>query len=131
MRNIKRRKNSMVKLTERQRALFQQSKSILVDTIILLESKLQRAEKEHQFLRNEMLLCEESFIKTQEELDTKDIEIKAEDNKIVNRAMQDIEKQLDDTWEGNITSENFVEKVTQIMTGDYYDKIREKSTSNE
>ena len=44
------------------------------------------------------------------------------DNKVKNKAMQDIEKQLDEAWEGNITSENFVDTVSKIFTGEYYDK---------
>jgi len=38
--------------------------------------------------------------------------------------MTDIEKQLDKAWEGEISSQNFVDTVTQIFTGDYYDKKR-------
>ena len=111
----------MTKLTSRQKELLQEDKYNLVDIIVLLEHKLGKAVEEIQFLNNEMLLCQESNIKTQEELDDK------EDSKQVNNAMKDIGKQLDKAWEGNITSENFVDTVTKIMrTGDYYNDKMEK-----
>jgi len=91
-------------LTKRQSELFQEDKHTLVDIITILEHKLKKAEEDIRFTKNEMLLISES-----------------KDSKVVNRAMQDIEKQLDEAWEGNITSENFVDTVTKIFTGDYYD----------
>lgn len=113
----------MTRLTTRQKELLQEDKYNLVDTIIILEHKLAKAVEELQFTKNEMLLCDEAHIKAQQELDSK------EDNgKEVNRAMKDIEKQLDKAWEGNITSENFVDTVTQIFTGDYYDKDKKQSS---
>ena len=93
-----------MRLTDRQKELLQEDKYSLVDSIIILEHKLEKAVEEIQFVKNEMLLISES-----------------KDNKVMNRAMQDIEKQLDKAWEGNITSENFVDTVTKIFTGDYYD----------
>jgi len=94
-----------MKLTDRQKELLQEDKYALVDSIIILEHKLEKAVKEIQFIKNEMLLISESI-----------------DNKVKNKAMQDIEKQLDEAWEGNITSENFVDTVSKIFTGEYYDK---------
>ena len=118
-----------IKLTERQRELFHQDKHTLVDMITILEHKLKKAEEDVKFTKNEMLLNEEGWRKSSET--SQELSDKLENNKVVNRAMKDIEKHLDKAWEGNITSENFVETVTQIFTGDYYDKIREKSTSND
>tara|TARA_R100001594_G_scaffold19725_1_gene38389 strand:- start:3462 stop:3797 length:336 start_codon:yes stop_codon:yes gene_type:complete len=103
-------------LTDKQKQLFQEDKYVLVDTIIILENKLKKAQEELRFTKNELLLEGEAHIKAQEELDDK------EDTQTVNKAMQDIEKQLDKAWEGEISSENFVSTVTQIFTGDYYDK---------
>mgnify|MGYP003123661178 FL=1 len=94
-----------MRLTDRQKELLQEDKYALVDSIIILEHKLEKAVKEIQFIKNEMLLISESI-----------------DNKVKNKAMQDIEKQLDEAWEGNITSENFVDTVSKIFTGEYYDK---------
>ena len=113
----------MTRLTTRQKELLQEDKYNLVDTIIILEHKLCKAVEEIQFLKNEMLLCSESNIRVQEELDDKE-----DDSKVANRAMKDIEEQLDKAWEGNISSENFVDTVTQIFTGDYYDKDKKQSS---
>jgi len=110
----------MTRLTTRQKELLQEDKYNLVDTIVILEHKLGKAVEEVQFLNNELLLCGEAHIKAQEELDAK--EDKPNDVK-----MKDIEKCLDGAWEGEITSDNFVDTVTKIMTGDYYDKIKEQS----
>lgn len=103
----------MTRLTSRQKELLQEDKYNLVDTIVILEHKLEKAVEEIQFIKNEMLLITES-----------------NDTKKVNRAMQDIEKQLDKAWEGNITSENFVETVTQIFTGDYYGKNKKQTSTD-
>lgn len=103
----------MTRLTSRQKELLQEDKYNLVDTIVILEHKLKKAVEEIQFIKNEMLLITES-----------------NDTKKVNRAMQDIEKQLDKAWEGNITSENFVETVTQIFTGDYYGKNKKQTSTD-
>lgn len=103
----------MTRLTSRQKELLQEDKYNLVDTITILEHKLEKAVEEIKFIKNEMLLISESI-----------------DNKVKNKAMQDIEKQLDEAWEGNITSENFVDTVSKIFTGEYYDKDK-KQTSNE
>jgi|21_taG_2_1085346.scaffolds.fasta_scaffold00989_8 hypothetical protein len=110
-------------MTKRRKQLMQEHKATLVDMVYLLEHKLGKAVEEVQFLNNEMLLCSESNIKAQEDLDDKE-----DDSKVANRAMKDIEKQLDKAWEGNITSENFVDTVTQIFTGDYYDKDKKQSS---
>ena len=107
----------MTRLTSKQKKLFQEDKYVLVDTIIILEHKLAKAAEELQFTKNEMLLCDEAHIRAQEELDAK--KDKHNDVKIA-----DIEKQLDKAWEGEISSQNFVDTVTQIFTGDYYDKRR-------
>jgi uncharacterized membrane protein YcgQ (UPF0703/DUF1980 family) len=116
----------MIGLTDKQKQLFQEDKHVLVDTIIILESKLKKAEEEIKFTKNELLLCNEAYITTQQELDDN------EDTQTVNKTMQDIEKQLDKAWEGEITSRNFVDIVTQIMTGDYYsDKESKKRVSND
>ena len=144
----------MTIMTKRRKQLMQEHKSNLVDMVYLLEHKLEKAVEEVQFLKNEMLLCQEANIAAQQELDgnkkpetmTKeqnkkfhddlnDMIIKADEKKLKDisntKKMEDIEKCLDGAWEGEITSDNFVETVTQIFTGDYYDKIKEKSTSNE
>lgn len=109
----------MTRLTSKQKQLFQQSKHVLVDTIIMLEQKIKKLNEDLQFSKNELLLEGEAHIKAQEEID---------DNEVVNNAMQDIEKHLDKAWEGEITSENFVETVTKIFTGDYYAKDSKKNT---
>jgi uncharacterized membrane protein YcgQ (UPF0703/DUF1980 family) len=108
-----------MKLTDRQKELLQEDKYTLVDSIIILEHKLEKAVEEIQFIKNEMLLISES----------KDNREKMA-NKVMNRAMQDIEKQLDKAWEGNITSENFVDTVTKIFTGDYYDKDKKQTSTD-
>ena len=116
----------MIKLTSRQKELFHMDKHTLVDMITLLEHKLKKASEEIKFTKNEILLEGEAHIKAQQEM------VSIEENtRKLKRAMNDIEKCLDGAWEGNITADNFVETVTQIFTGDYYDKIREKSTSND
>ena len=110
----------MTRLTSKQKKLFQEDKYVLVDTIIILENKLAKAAEELQFTKNEMLLCDEAHIKAQEELDANNL-LKSARNDV---KMTDIEKQLDKAWEGEISSQNFVDTVTQIFTGDYYDKKR-------
>lgn len=123
-------------MTKRRKELMQEHKATLVDMVYLLEHKLEKAVEEIQFIKNEMLLISES----------KDVEIEAleassdairnlkarekEDNKTVNRAMQDIEKQIDKAWEGNITSESFVDTVTKIFTGEYYDKDKKQTSTD-
>ena len=109
----------MTRLTSRQKQLFQENKYVLVDTIIILEEKIRKLNEELQFSKNELLLEGEAHIKAQEEID---------DNETVNNAMQDIEKHLDKVWDGEISSENFVDTVTKIFTGDYYAKDSEKNT---
>ena len=61
--------------------------------------------EEIRFLKNEMLLISESRNKKHNDV-----------------IIADIEKQLDQAWEGNISSQNFVDTVTKIFTGYYYDK---------
>lgn len=109
----------MTRLTSRQKQLFQENKYVLVDTIIILEEKIRKLNEELQFSKNELLLEGEAHIKAQEEIDG---------NEVVNNAMQDIEKHLDKAWDGEISSENFVDTVTKIFTGDYYAKDSEKNT---
>tara|TARA_R100001443_G_scaffold26566_3_gene39876 strand:- start:10357 stop:10686 length:330 start_codon:yes stop_codon:yes gene_type:complete len=109
----------MTRLTSRQKELFQEDKYVLVDTIIILEEKLRRLNEELQFSKNELLLEGEAHIKAQEEIDDKDVDY---------IAMKDIEKHLDKAWDGEITSQNFVDTVTKIFTGDYYAKDSEKNT---
>ena len=109
----------MTRLTSRQKQLFQENKYVLVDTIIILEEKIRKLNEELQFSKNELLLEGEAHIKAQEEIDG---------NETVNNAMQDIEKHLDKAWDGEISSENFVDTVTKIFTGDYYAKDSEKNT---
>ena len=109
----------MTRLTSRQKQLFQENKYVLVDTIIILEEKIRKLNEELQFSKNELLLEGEATIKAQEEIDSKDVDY---------IAMKDIEKHLDKAWEGEITSENFVETVTKIFTGDYYAKDSKKNT---
>ena len=50
-----------MKLTSRQKELFQRDKYILVDMIIILEHKLDEQVKELGHIRNEMLLNDEQF----------------------------------------------------------------------
>ena len=128
-------------LTDKQKSLFQEDKYVLVDTIIILENKLKKAQEELRFTKNELLLEGEAHIKAQEEMDALEASsdtirnLKArekEENKTVNKAIQDIEKQLDKAWDGEISSENFVSTVTRIITGDYYsDKESKKRVSND
>ena len=106
-------------MTKRRKELMQEHKATLVDMVYLLERKLAKALEDLQFSKNELLLEGEAHIKAQEEIDG---------NEMVNNAMQDIEKHLDKAWEGEITSENFVETVTKIFTGDYYAKDSKKNT---
>ncbi len=141
----------MTKLTDRQRELLQEDKCTLVDTIIVTEHKLEQAVEEIQFLNNEMLLCQEANIAAQQELDgdkepetmTKEQnkKFREELNILIGEAdkkrlknisdtekMKDIEKCIDGAWEGEISADNFVERVTNIFTGDYYDKIQKQSS---
>ena len=94
-----------IRLTTRQKELFHMDKHTLVDMITLLEHKLKKADEEIRFIKNEMLLISESSNKKHNDV-----------------IIADIEKQLDQAWEGNISSQNFVDTVTKIFTGDYYDK---------
>ena len=109
----------MTRLTSKQKQLFQEDKHVLVDTIIILEEKIRKLNEELQFSKNELLLEGEAHIKAQEEID---------DNETVNNAMKDIEKHLDKAWDGEITSQNFVDTVTKIFTGDYYAEDSKKNT---
>ena len=95
----------MTRLTNRQKELLQEDKYNLVDTIVILEHQLENTIEEIRFLKNEMLLISESRNKKHNDV-----------------IIADIEKQLDQAWEGNISSQNFVDTVTKIFTGDYYDK---------
>ena len=102
-----------IKLTERQRELFHKDKHTLVDIITVLEHKLAKAVEDIKFIENEMLLIEEA---------TKlraNVPSNGKHNDVL---IADIEKQLDEAWEGNISAQNFVDTVTKIFTGDYYDK---------
>ena len=49
----------MTSLTDKQKTLFQEDKYVLVDSIIILEQKLNKSVEEIQHLRNEMLLNDE------------------------------------------------------------------------
>ena len=121
----------MSRLTNRQKELFQQDKYVLVDTIIILEQKLEKAVKEIQFTKNELFLCGEAYIEAQQELDGDSMPEKMTEeqskqfhddlNEMIVQAdaeklnkehndvlIKDIEKQLDKAWEGEITSLNFV-----------------------
>ena len=141
----------MTRLTSKQKELFQESKHILVDTVIILEQKLEKTVKELQFAKNELFLCGEAHIKAQQEIDgdrkpetmtkeqSKDFHTKLNDMIVEadsrvhkpisdNKKLEDIEKCLDGAWEGEISSKNFVDVVTKIFTGDYYDKIRKQSS---
>ena len=117
----------MTKLTSRQRQLLQEDKCNLVDTIVIMEDKLEKFELAHRADLQTIgeLMDELKSIKNEMELISE-----SNDDKILKRGMNDIEKELDKAWEGNLTSENFVDKVTKIFTGDYYDKDK-KSTSND
>tara|TARA_Y100001938_G_C8052860_1_gene412808 strand:- start:826 stop:1260 length:435 start_codon:yes stop_codon:yes gene_type:complete len=144
----------MTRLTSRQKELLQEDKYNLVDTIVLLEHKLAKAVEEIQFLNNEMLLIGEAHIKAQEELDNKkeppgitkeqndkfhddlnDAIAKSDEEKLLfenpnhNKA-EDIFKELDRAWEGEISSNNFVDTVTKIFTGDYYVKDKKQTSTD-
>ena len=144
----------MTRLTSRQKELLQEDKYNLVDTIVLLEHKLAKAVEEIQFLNNEMLLIGEAHIKAQEELDNKkeppgitkeqndkfhddlnDAITKSDEEKLSfenpnHNKVEDIFKELDRAWEGEISSNNFVDTVTKIFTGDYYVKDKKQTSTD-
>ena len=49
----------MTSLTDKQKTLFQEDKYVLVDSIIILEQKLNKSVEEIKHLKNEMLLNDE------------------------------------------------------------------------
>ena len=44
--------------------------------------------------------------------------------------VEDIFKELDRAWEGEISSNNFVDTVTKIFTGDYYVKDKKQTSTD-
>ena len=83
-----------VGLTDKQKKLFQEDKYVLVDTITLLENKLEEVRKVVKYQQNELELCKEEIeaerqarcaaegahIKAQEEIDGTEKPVKLEDN---------------------------------------------------
>ena len=103
-----------MKLSERQKELLQEDKYSLVDMIVLLEHKLEKLVEELKFTKNEMLLITESS--------------KFSDYKyscIIK--IDQIDKLLDVGWKGDMDKHEFIDTVTQIISGGY----DEKQTSND
>ena len=102
-----------IKLTERQRELFHQDKHTLVDMITILEHKLKKAEEDVKFTKNEMLLNEEGWRKSSET---------SQELAEVHLKMTQIDKLLDELWKGDMSKYEFIDNITQIVSGGYDDK---------
>jgi len=127
----------MTMLTDKQKKLFQEDKYVLVDTIIILEEKLNKCVEDIKFQQNEMLLsvvglkseleeerqarcnAEQAHITAQEEIDGKKDPI---DRDAFLHQLQDktdhICKLVDLEWNGQITLEELKKRLHNIVLED-------------